>query len=94
MKTACDDASLQNWTPTPPVTAADAKAVGIDPKALLPFTTPNGNKQESFNCWPAYTFNDDSQPGDVKAQNVGGVWFAIKQEVAVDRSETLPAAKG
>ncbi|MEU4172823.1 SCO0930 family lipoprotein [Streptomyces sp. NPDC026665] len=94
MKTACDTACLQKWTPTPPVTAADAKAVGIDPQALFTFTTPSGTQQEAFNCWPAYTFSGDSQPGDVNGQNVGDVWFAIKQDITVDRGKTVPAAKG
>lgn len=93
MKTACDAACLAKWTPAGLVDAADAKALGIDPKALFTFTTPDGTKQESFNCWPAYTFNGDTGPGQTNGQGVGGVWFAIKQDVAVDRGKTVPAAK-
>ena len=61
MKTACAAKCLQQWTPSEPVTAADAKAVGLDPDVLLTFTTPGGTKQESFNCWPAYTFKGDKE---------------------------------
>ncbi|MDO0925058.1 SCO0930 family lipoprotein [Streptomyces sp. TG1A-8] len=93
MKTACDAACLQKWTPTAPVTAADAKAAGLDPESLFTFTTPNGTRQEAFNCWPAYTFKGDSQPGDTNGQNVGGVWFAVKQDITIDRGRTVPAAK-
>ncbi|MEU3184203.1 SCO0930 family lipoprotein [Streptomyces sp. NPDC006923] len=94
MKTACDAACLRKWTPSAPVTAEQAKAAGLDPKALFTFTTPDGTKQESFNCWPAYTFNGDEQPGQTNGQGVGGVWFAIKQDISVDRGKTVPAAKG
>lgn len=94
MKTACDAACLKKWTPAPPVTAADAKAAGIDPKLLFTFTTPNGTKQEAINCWPAYTFKGDKQPGQTNGQGVGGVWFAIKKDAKIDRGKTVPAAKG
>ncbi|MDX3075964.1 SCO0930 family lipoprotein [Streptomyces sp. NPDC088354] len=94
MKTACDATCLQKWTPTAPVTAADAKAAGLAPTALFTFNTPNGTQQEAFNCWPGYTFKGDSQPGDTNGQNVKGVWFAIKQDITVDRGKTVPAAKG
>ncbi|MGW3248326.1 SCO0930 family lipoprotein [Streptomyces sp. NPDC001070] len=94
MRTACDATCLQKWTPSTPVTAADAEKAGIDPKALFTFTTPNGTKQEAFNCWPAYTFKGDSRPGDTNGQYVGGVWFAVKQDITIDRGKTVPAAKG
>ncbi|MET8637760.1 SCO0930 family lipoprotein [Streptomyces sp. NPDC004680] len=94
MKTACDATCLQKWTPTAPVSADDAKSAGVDPKALFTFTTPNGTRQEAFNCWPAYTFKGDTRPGDINGQNVGGVWFAIKQAITIDQGKTVPAAKG
>ncbi|MFG3293128.1 hypothetical protein ACGF3G_30550 [Streptomyces sp. NPDC048179] len=53
MTTACDAKCLQKWTPSAPVTAADAEAAGLSPEILFTFTTPGGTKQESFNCWPA-----------------------------------------
>ncbi|SFF47347.1 Predicted lipoprotein with conserved Yx(FWY)xxD motif [Actinacidiphila alni] len=94
MKTACDATCLKKWTPSGVVTAADAKAAGLDPKVLFTFTTPNGTKQEAYNCWPAYTFNGDTEAGQTNGQNVGGVWFAIKQDITIDRGKTIPAAKG
>lgn len=42
MKTACDAKCLEKWTPSEPVTAADAKAAGLDPRVLFPFSTPGG----------------------------------------------------
>ncbi|GGN44773.1 lipoprotein [Streptomyces fuscichromogenes] len=93
MQTACDATCLQKWTPSAPVTAADAKAVGLSPEILFTFTTPNGTKQESFNCWPAYTFKGDKAPGQTNGQGVGGVWFAIKADIPKsDRGKTVPAA--
>ncbi|WP_432092770.1 SCO0930 family lipoprotein [Streptomyces sp. bgisy100] len=94
MKTACDDKCLEKWTPSEPVSAADAKAAGIDPKLLFTFTTPNGTKQEAINCWPAYTFKGDKEPGQTNGQGVGGTWFAIKKDAKNDRGKTIPAAKG
>ncbi|KIF72961.1 hypothetical protein QR77_01025 [Streptomyces sp. 150FB] len=95
MKTACDATCLKQWTPSAPVTAEQAKAAGLDPKVLFTFNTPNGTAQESYNCWPAYTFNGDAQPGQTNGQNIGGVWFAIKQDIpGSDKGKTIPAAKG
>ncbi|MDX3096271.1 SCO0930 family lipoprotein [Streptomyces sp. ME19-03-3] len=95
MKTACDTACLAKWTPSGLVSEADAKAVGLPAKTLFPFTTPNGTKQESYNCWPAYTFNGDAQPGQINGQNIGNVWFAISAKITtIDRGKTIPAAKG
>ncbi|WP_329459423.1 SCO0930 family lipoprotein [Streptomyces sp. NBC_01497] len=95
MKTACGADCLAQWTPTAVVGAADAKAAGLPEKALFTFTTPNGTRQESFNCWPGYTFKADTMPGQTNGQNVAGVWFAVKQDItAIDRGKTIPAAKG
>ncbi|WP_413756934.1 hypothetical protein [Streptomyces sp. MMBL 11-3] len=95
MKTACDAKCREKWTPAGPVTAAQAKAAGLDPGVLFTFTTPDGRKQESFNCWPAYTFKGDEKPGDINGQGVGGTWFAIKADIPrSDRGKTVPAAKG
>lgn len=94
MKTACDEACLKKWTPAGLVKVSDAEALGLDPKSLFTFTRPDGTKQEAFNCWPAYTFNGDTAPGQTNGQGVGGVWFAIKSDVANDQGKTIPAAKG
>jgi predicted lipoprotein with Yx(FWY)xxD motif len=93
MTTACDAACLQKWTPSGLVTTADVTALGLDPKVIFTFTTPNGTKQEAFNCWPAYTFKGDKEAGQTNGQGVGGVWFAIKKDIVVDRGKTKPAAK-
>lgn len=95
MKTACDETCLQKWTPSGLVSEADAKTVGLPDRTLFTFTTPKGTKQESYNCWPAYTFNGDTAPGQTNGQNVGNVWFAIKADITkIDRGKTIPAAKG
>jgi predicted lipoprotein with Yx(FWY)xxD motif len=93
MTTACDAKCLQKWTPSAPVTAADAKAAGLSPEILFTFTTPGGTEQQSFNCWPAYTFKGDKEPGETNGQGVNGVWFAIKADIpGSDRGKTVPAA--
>lgn len=93
MKTACDATCLTKWTPAGLVTAKDAAAAGLPSDALFTFTTPNGTKQEAFNCWAAYTFKGDKEAGQTNGQGVGGVWFAIKKDITVDRGKTIPAAK-
>jgi predicted lipoprotein with Yx(FWY)xxD motif len=93
MKTACDATCLQKWTPSGLVTAKDIEALGLDPKTIFTFTTPNGTKQEAYNCWPSYTFKGDKEAGQTNGQGVGGVWFAIKKDIVVDRGKTIPAAK-
>lgn len=93
MKTACDATCLQKWTPSGLVSVKDIEALGLDPKTIFTFTTPNGTKQEAYNCWPSYTFNGDKEAGQTNGQGVGGVWFAIKKDIVVDRGKTIPAAK-
>jgi predicted lipoprotein with Yx(FWY)xxD motif len=93
MKTACDATCLQKWTPSGLVSVKDIEALGLDPDTIFTFTTPNGTKQEAYNCWPAYTFSGDKEAGQTNGQGVGGVWFAIKKDIVVDRGKTPPAAK-
>jgi predicted lipoprotein with Yx(FWY)xxD motif len=95
MKTACDAKCLEKWTPSGPITTADAEAAGLDYKLFLRFRTPDGTEQNSLNCWPLYTFKGDKEPGQVNGQGVGGVWFAAKSEGVVDdHGKTIPALKG
>jgi predicted lipoprotein with Yx(FWY)xxD motif len=37
---------------------------------------PSGT-QVTFNGWPLYTYAEDTKPGDVTGQNVGGKWFVV-----------------
>ncbi|MFJ8941162.1 hypothetical protein ACIRL0_36535 [Streptomyces sp. NPDC102365] len=91
MTTAGDAKCSQKWTPSALVTAADA--VGLSPEILFTFATPGGTEQESFNCWPACTFNGNNEPGETNGQGVNGAWFAIKADIPTsDRGKTVPTA--
>lgn len=38
---------------------------------------PGGKMQVTLNGWPLYTYAEDSAPGQVKGQGVGGTWWAV-----------------
>jgi predicted lipoprotein with Yx(FWY)xxD motif len=76
MKFACVGGCLTTWKPAKPVTDAQAKAAGIDPKLVSTVTRPDGTKQLAVNCWPVYWFTGDKAPGDTNGQGVKGTWFA------------------
>jgi predicted lipoprotein with Yx(FWY)xxD motif len=49
---------------------------GIDASLLGTVEHPDGI-QVTYNGWPLYFFADDSAPGDVNGQGVGGVWYVL-----------------
>ncbi|TDD33239.1 hypothetical protein E1287_20060 [Actinomadura sp. KC06] len=53
------------------------KLEGVDRK-LVDFIErkDDGKCQLTINGWPMYYYEKDEQPGDVKGQGVGGVWWA------------------
>ncbi|MFD5073780.1 SCO0930 family lipoprotein [Streptomyces sp. NPDC058371] len=74
-KSACAGACLEKWPAVAPVKANDTK--GVEKKGLMGFTRPDGVKQMTVDCWPAYTFSGDKSPGDTNGQGVGGTWYAM-----------------
>ncbi|MFJ5775595.1 SCO0930 family lipoprotein [Streptomyces sp. NPDC093094] len=72
---ACTDACLDKWPVVEPVATNDTK--GVAKKGLMSFTRPDGQKQQTVNCWPIYTFAGDKAPGDTNGQGVGGTWYAV-----------------
>jgi len=71
----CTGSCLEKWPAVAPVEANDTK--GVEKKGLMGFTRPDGVKQMTVDCWPAYTFSGDEQPGDTNGQGVGGTWYAM-----------------
>ncbi|MHC3467492.1 SCO0930 family lipoprotein [Streptomyces sp. 7R007] len=71
----CTGACLEKWPAVAPVDASDTK--GIEKKGLMGFTRPDGVKQMTVDCWPAYTFSGDTKPGDTNGQGVGGTWYVM-----------------
>ncbi|MEU0360386.1 SCO0930 family lipoprotein [Streptomyces cyaneofuscatus] len=74
MTTACTGECLEKWKPAALVGKNDVK--GIDPKLVIPFDRPDGQKQQTLDCWPLYWFTGD-KPGEINGQGVGGTWFAV-----------------
>ncbi|WP_155054315.1 SCO0930 family lipoprotein [Streptomyces blattellae] len=74
-KSNCDGDCATTW---PPVPADDATAgAGIDTALLGEVTRADGTKQLTVGGWPAYRYAQDTTPGDVKGQGVGGKWYAL-----------------
>ena len=71
----CTGSCLQKWPAVAPVDPNDTK--GIAKKGLMGFTRPDGVKQMTVDCWPAYTFSGDTKPGDTNGQGVGGTWYVM-----------------
>ncbi|MEV0113750.1 SCO0930 family lipoprotein [Streptomyces sp. NPDC050844] len=74
MKSACTGACLEKWPVVPPVEKNDTK--GILKKGFVVFDRPDGQQQQTIDCWPMYTFAGDKKPGDTNGQGVGGTWYA------------------
>jgi predicted lipoprotein with Yx(FWY)xxD motif len=71
-KSNCYDQCAKNWPPF--AAAGDAKADGdwtiID--------RSDGTRMWAYGGKPLYTFANDSKPGDVTGDMVGGVWHVAK----------------
>jgi predicted lipoprotein with Yx(FWY)xxD motif len=73
---ACTGPCAASW---PPI-AADEQPdldVGIDPKLLGSVVRPDGSKQLTVAGWPVYRYIQDTAPGFVNGQGVGGLWQAV-----------------
>ncbi|MEU9251708.1 SCO0930 family lipoprotein [Streptomyces sp. NPDC048270] len=78
MVSKCVGDCLAKWPVVPPVDKADAK--GITERNYLVLDRPDGQKQQTVDCWPVYTFAGDKKPGDINGQGVGGTWYAVSPD--------------
>ncbi|MFD1818341.1 Predicted lipoprotein with conserved Yx(FWY)xxD motif [Pseudarcicella hirudinis] len=51
-------------------------------------TRTDGKKQITYKGWPLYYFKSDASAGDVKGENVNGVWFVAKTSYSIMLSNT------
>jgi predicted lipoprotein with Yx(FWY)xxD motif len=74
----CVDACAVNW---PPLISSDPPIAGdgVTAARLATLTRADGSKQVTYNGWPLYYWKDDAGAGDVKGQDVGGVWYVVSQ---------------
>ena len=56
--------------------------ISVSPGLSFPdfgtITRSDGNKQTTFKGWPLYYFSGDVNPGDIKGDGVGNVWFIAR----------------
>ena len=85
----CYDNCAKAW---PPFTASGDLTLpeGV-PGTLSTITRKDGTKQVTYNGVPLYYYAPDTNPGDVKGQGVGNVWFVVAPQVAATK---LPATGG
>ncbi|MBI3968074.1 MAG: hypothetical protein HY329_20745 [Chloroflexi bacterium] len=72
----CYDQCAQLWPPL--LIATGEPMAGPDvPGRLGLHTRRDGSRQVTYNGLPLYYYTPDTQPGDARGQNVGGVWFVV-----------------
>ena len=73
----CTGGCLQLWPRhAPPAVVAGE---GVDEEALGTITV-DGVQQVTIDGMPLYRYADDTEPGDVNGQGVGGTWFAVRPD--------------
>lgn len=74
-KSECVDKCLENW---PPVLVENEPTFSEDITAKVgTIDTPDGKKQVTVDGLPVYYWYEDKEPGEVKGQGVGNVWYAV-----------------
>jgi predicted lipoprotein with Yx(FWY)xxD motif len=77
--TVCYDECAIAWPPL--LTTGDPVAgEGVDAALLGTTDRTDGTIQVTYNGWPLYYYEEDTAPGDVVGQDVGGVWFVVSAE--------------
>jgi predicted lipoprotein with Yx(FWY)xxD motif len=51
-------------------------------------TRPDGTKQLTIDGRPVYTYLADKQPGDVNGQGFGGLWYVIRPDGTMVKSQS------
>jgi predicted lipoprotein with Yx(FWY)xxD motif len=75
-KSVCTGPCTQVWIPLRQE-GEQAAGDGVDASLIATIKRPDGSKQVTYKGHPLYTMIEDKQPGEVKGQSVGGVWFAV-----------------
>ncbi|MFN8354266.1 MAG: hypothetical protein U0Y10_07470 [Spirosomataceae bacterium] len=52
--------------------------VGLNASDFGTITRSDGKKQTTYKGWPLYTYKNDAATGDVKGENVAGIWSVAK----------------
>ena len=73
---ACKDACAKAWPPAA-ATGTPAAANLVDQSKLSTAKRDDGTTQITYAGHPLYTYAEDTKPGDVTGQGVGGIWWVI-----------------
>jgi predicted lipoprotein with Yx(FWY)xxD motif len=83
----CTGACAKIW---PPLLVGKTQGVkagpGINPAKLGRIKRPNGLLQVTYYGKPLYRYAPDTQPGTVKGEGIGGIWFAVKANGALAKT--------
>lgn len=76
-RSACYGKCEQNW----PIYFTNRIQVpeGLNAGDFATITRDDGTKQTTYQGWPLYYYIEDEQPGDVKGEGVGDVWFVLRE---------------
>jgi predicted lipoprotein with Yx(FWY)xxD motif len=72
-KSRCVGPCAQKWPPA--LANGQITVTGLDRNAVGMIKRPDGAMQLTLGGWPLYRYAPE-QPGELKGENVGGVWFA------------------
>jgi predicted lipoprotein with Yx(FWY)xxD motif len=87
----CYDKCAAAW---PPLLSQAKPTLGEGINADLIGTTvrKDGTTQLTYNGWPLYYYTPDQNPGDIKGQGVGNVWYVISPDGNAVMTSAAPAA--
>jgi predicted lipoprotein with Yx(FWY)xxD motif/predicted outer membrane protein len=74
-RATCAGSCLEKWQPA--LAGDQLSTKGVEQNLVGKVKRRDGRWQLTLSGWPLYRFAGDRRPGDVKGQNVAGVWFAI-----------------
>lgn len=72
----CTGACTRNWPPVL-VDEMPTAAEGLNAELLGTIEREDGTVQLTYNGWPLYRSNRDSEPGQILGQRLGGVFFLV-----------------
>jgi len=93
-KSNCNDACAKTWPPVLVQAGSRVFVDGVSSADVSAVTRADGTEQVTLKGWPLYLYSQDSKPGDINGQGVGGVWAAItpdggKASVSTQGGDTL-----
>ena len=86
---ACTGDCLTNWPPVPGASGRLTLPSGASGELAL-MDGNDGSKQLAYNGIPLYYFAGDTEPGQLKGQGVGGVWWIVQPGAQLGRQRPQP----